>query len=756
MKLKVEAVYNWILYPRDFSQVTNPAMYTIGSFIVKKVLEGEFLGSDLTCKGILIPKTQEQTGVLFTLEGDYKMDNQGRYALIVTYCAPAVPTTKRETIAFLSCGILKGVGKKTAEKMYSEFGDSVLEVIDKTPEKLTIVPGISEKKAQLIGESYKTRGADVMGFAEKLRVYHIPDEVALRAYEVLGTDGIELIDRSVYNLVHRRIMSFQQVEAAARTADSYDPRDPVRLEKAVLTCLFQNETGGQFFPHGGNLYCGLNELTKAVLGLLGNLDGDLYSIYNILKVMDQKKMIMWDRMANVIYRYPTYQAEQEAAERVARQIRKPRLTRDDLKTELENECLSRKLVLGEEQKEAVLMALQQPMSVITGFPGTGKTTIQKVILALLERVYKETAVLLAPTGRASKRMMESTNHPASTIHSALQLNESEDLSADKEPRIKTDLLIVDEASMMDIFVFRALMRYTEAKRICIVGDIDQLPSVGCGCVLKDLIETPMMSLTRLQHIYRQSGISGIIENAMHIRNGEFKFKLDETCHLVQTEDSAATPIICKVYEQMVQKYGQEDVILLSPYRRNGELCTNNLNRVLQARLNPDRGQGKYLRKKDGSEVFRVGDPILLMKNMQEKGVVNGDVGKLKSVSSDGDFITVDFDGKDVTFMHDDIQYLDLSYATTVHKSQGSEYKCVILVMSESQSLLLKRAIIYTAVTRAKEKMIIIGQTKAIVKAIGSIDTYQRKSLLTKRTGIEIKIQETREAERHEKAASLMD
>lgn len=760
-RLKVEAVYNWILYPRDFSQVTSPAQFTIGSFVVKKVIEGEYMeGSSLVAKGILVPNEQSYCGVLFELDGDYVTETNGKSALVVTHCTPATPTNKRETIAFLSCGILKGVGKKTAEKMYCEFGEKVIEIIDKEPDKLIVVPGISKARAKVIAESFKAKGANVMGFAEKLREYKLPEGVALRAFEVLGIDGMDLIDKSVYYLVNRRILNFQQVEAAARTSPKYDPLDSVRLEKAILTLLYQNETGGKFFPHGGNLFCKLNDLTSAVLKLLGNLNNDLYTVYETLKNMAQQKLIYWDRQDNTIYRYPTYEAEQEAAERVARQIRKPRLVRSELRDELEKECLSRNLVLGDEQKDAVLMALQQPMSVITGFPGTGKTTIQQVILALLNKVYKQEALLLAPTGRASKRMMESTGHSASTIHSALQLNESEELGRDKSPRITTDLLIVDEASMMDIFVFRALMRYTEAKRICIVGDIDQLPSVGCGCVLKDLIGTPLISLTRLQHIYRQTKVSGIIENAMHIRNGEFKMHLDDTFYMKQLENEKTVATICALYEKMVEKYGQEDVILLSPYRRNGTLCTNVLNRILQERLNPDRGQGKYLRKKDGSEVFRVGDPILLMKNMQEKGVVNGDVGKLKSVSTEGDFITVDFDGKNVTFLHEDIQYLDLSYATTVHKSQGSEYKCVILIMSESMKLLLRRPIIYTAVTRARDIACIIcdglpyggkPDYKSVSMAISTLDDSSRLSKLSKRISNEVKLQEIRENAKHEKA-----
>lgn len=735
MKVKVRATYDWILYPKDFEKV-KAADFTIGTFTVKEVLEGKESGlqkgKSLTAKGALLPKTREEVGVVFLLEGEYAKDSMGRSSLSVTMVETATPTNEQETIAFLSCGVIKGVGKKIAKKMWDRFGSQVLTVIENEPEKLAEVPGITEAKAKSISDGYRNKGSDIHKFIGTLKQYSIPEEIAVKAYEVLGAERMTLLDQSIYHMVNRRLMTFQQVEQIARRNPGFDPKDRIRIEKAIMSVLYQEELGGRLVEHSGNLFTPYEEVMTLSMRLLGLAEDDFYCVFDTLKDMHKKSMIYWEeKPQNVIYRFETYDAEREASELVARQIRKPQYERENLAKELEKECLNRGFDLGDQQKAAVLMALQQPFSVITGFPGTGKTTIQMVILTLLERVYGHKAVLLAPTGRASKRMTEQTNHLAQTIHSALSLTDDmEYFGYESKPRIDTDMLIVDEASMMDIFLFRALMKFTRAKRICIIGDIDQLPSVGCGCVLKDLIDTPLVSLTRLTRIYRQDRIAGIVENAMHIRNGEYVIKLDHEVHFTEASDERIVPLVCATYKRMVEKYGQDNVILLSPYRRNGSLCTNVLNKTLQSQMNPDDGQKVWHRRRDSDDVFRIGDPILLMKNMTEKEVVNGDVGTCTKIEDDG--IVVNFEGKDVKFIKEEIQYLDLSYATTVHKSQGSEYKCVILIMSNSMKLLASRSVFYTAESRARTEIYIFGQMDNIAYAISKVDNYQRKSRMTKR------------------------
>lgn len=728
-ELKVNATFTWMLYP-GFQKVTSETEFSICSFKVKDVLTSDLdlKGKKLFAKGNFLPKKEEQVGVLYTLEGDYVQEN-GRWTLICCSCVPATPTDRQETVAFLQA-VLPGVGPKIADRIYSEFGDQTLSVLENDPSKLAIVPGITKAKAKLIGESYHNRGAHVQQFAQLLKEWNISEEIAVKAYEVLGPKSSELVKKSIYHLVDRKILEFNQVEAYARKRDDFDLYDPIRLEKGILQCLYGNESG-RTFDQSGNLYVRLNDLAKAAIALL-NLRDDVTTIYRTLRMMDKQKLIHWDEYQNIIYRYKTFEAERVAAERVARQMMKPSFSVEGLSEAMEKECEERKIKLGKEQKDAVIMALQQPFSVITGFPGTGKTTIQQVILALLKKVYDENAVLLAPTGRASKRMQESTGHTARTIHSALGLtDEAEPTGAADKARITTDLLIVDEASMMDIFVFSSLMRFVEAKRICIIGDIDQLPSVGPGAVLRDLIETPLIPVTRLSKIYRQEKINGIIINSKLVRDGEHKIVHDKSAyHFEELPDDQIQKRVIEEYERQVGIYGQENVILLSPYRRTNNLSTTLLNQDLQERMNPDRGQGSFQRRRDGSMYFREGDPILCMKNMADRDVMNGDVGIC--TEADDSHVVVNFDGRDVSFERKDAQFLDLSYATTVHKSQGSEYKCVLLILSLSQKYLINRGILYTAISRSKEQCYIFGQMDCYSYAISCVDQYRRQTQLSDR------------------------
>lgn len=728
--VKVNATFSWMLHPKDFKDIKTETDWTVCSFRVKEVLASDYdlKGKTLIATGNFLPKKEEAVGVLYTLEGSYRQDKQGRWALECNSCVPATPTDRTETIAFLKA-VLPGVGPKIAEKIYSEFGDQTIPTIENSPMKLSIIPGITEAKAKLIGESYHSRGQHVQQFAQLLKEWNIPEDVAVKAYEVLGPKSSELVKSSIYHLVDRKILEFNQVEAYARKRPDFDLYDPIRLQKGIIQLLYGNESG-RSFDQSGNLYVELNELTKAAIPLL-NLKDDITIIYRTLRQMDNQKLIHWDEYKNVIYRYKTFEAEYGAAGKVARQLQRPSYKRDDLQEALKTECQARKVCLGEEQKAAVLMALQQPFSVITGFPGTGKTTIQKVILALLEKVYGEKAVLLAPTGRASKRMQESTGHEARTIHSALGLtDEAEPTGAADKARIKADMVIIDEASMMDIFVFSSLMQYVEAKRICIIGDIDQLPSVGPGAVLRDLIETPLVPVTRLTKIYRQEKIDGIIINSKFVREGEHKMYRDKAFHFEELSDDQIQTRVTDEYEKQVKIFGQENVILLSPYRKTNNLSTTMLNQDLQERMNPERGQGKFARRKDSSMFFRVGDPILCMKNMADKDVMNGDVGIC--TEADETHLVVMFDDREVTFERKDAQFLDLSYATTVHKSQGSEYKCVLLILSLSQKYLINRGILYTAISRSKEQCYTFGQMNCYSYAISCVDQYRRKTMLSDR------------------------
>lgn len=730
-KLRVMATFSWILFPHSFDDIKSITDFTIGTFKVKEVLEGEYKDKEIVAKGKLLPKSKDEVGVLYTLEGEYGKDSKGRFCLDCSVAEIAKPTTREEMIAFLSCGVIKGIGPKIASRMWDQFGEDVIRIIEEEPERLAEVKGVSPKKAEAIAISYQKKGGSVREFIGKLKKFEIPEEVAVKAFDVLGDDREKMLEESIYHLVNREIMSFAQIEKVARRNPNFNPLDPIRLEKAVLTVLIQSETGGELFRNGGNLFVPYPELIEKTKKLLGNVSSDS-PIHQTLKVLEDSDRVIIDTENEAVYRFVTYKAETDVARMVAYQLRKNVKEQPELSERLDQACDEKGIMLADEQKKAVLMALENPLSVITGFPGTGKTTIQKMILTLLRDVYHEKAMLVAPTGRAAKCMMDSTGFTASTIHSALGLMGEGSIMEDipLESKRRTDLLIVDEASMMDIYLFRALLERVSAKRIVIIGDIDQLPSVGAGAVLKDLIETNLVPLTRLSRIYRQKNVNGILINAMHIRSGEYKMCIDKAFQLHELCDSDIATQVVEEYLQRVQEVGLDNVILLTPYRRIGSLCSNVLNQVIQEKVNPDKGQPSFRRNKLEDMYFRVGDPILLMKNMMEKGIVNGDVGLCTDCKEDE--ITVKFQEKEVTFTREEAKNLDLSYATTVHKSQGSEYQVVIMVLSMSQKGMLKRPILYTGLTRCKTIFSLYSSRAAYGLSIQQEETYKRLSFLPKR------------------------
>lgn len=725
------ATFSWILFPHSFDDIKSITDFTIGTFKVKEVLEGEYKDKEIVAKGKLLPKSKDEVGVLYTLEGEYGKDSKGRFCLDCSVAEIAKPTTREEMIAFLSCGVIKGIGPKIASRMWDQFGEDVIRIIEEEPERLAEVKGVSPKKAEAIAISYQKKGGSVREFIGKLKKFEIPEEVAVKAFDVLGDDREKMLEESIYHLVNREIMSFAQIEKVARRNPNFNPLDPIRLEKAVLTVLIQSETGGELFRNGGNLFVPYPELIEKTKKLLGNVSSDS-PIHQTLKVLEDSDRVIIDTENEAVYRFVTYKAETDVARMVAYQLRKNVKEQPELSERLDQACDEKGIMLADEQKKAVLMALENPLSVITGFPGTGKTTIQKMILTLLRDVYHEKAMLVAPTGRAAKCMMDSTGFTASTIHSALGLMGEGSIMEDipLESKRRTDLLIVDEASMMDIYLFRALLERVSAKRIVIIGDIDQLPSVGAGAVLKDLIETNLVPLTRLSRIYRQKNVNGILINAMHIRSGEYKMCIDKAFQLHELCDSDIATQVVEEYLQRVQEVGLDNVILLTPYRRIGSLCSNVLNQVIQEKVNPDKGQPSFRRNKLEDMYFRVGDPILLMKNMMEKGIVNGDVGLCTDCKEDE--ITVKFQEKEVTFTREEAKNLDLSYATTVHKSQGSEYQVVIMVLSMSQKGMLKRPILYTGLTRCKTIFSLYSSRAAYGLSIQQEETYKRLSFLPKR------------------------
>ena len=390
--------------------------------------------------------------------------------------------------------------------------------------------------------------------------------------------------------------------------------------------------------------------------------------------------------------------------------------------------------LAPEQREAVKMGLTQKLCVITGGPGTGKTSVQKALLDLYKERYPAAKIACcAPTGKAARRMEQATGVRASTVHRALGLMANEDGQYGDPEMLEADLVLVDEVSMLDVYLAEKLFRSVADKsRLILVGDSDQLPSVGPGAVLKEIIASGLVPVVRLDQVFRQKNGSRIAANAKLIRHGNLSLEYGPDFEFYDSTDlSVSAEIIESLYLQETAKYGIDNVVLLSPYRQKTETGANALNQRLQGKINPPMdGKSDAVH---GQRRFRTGDKVMQIKNCED--INNGDIGYIKSITGtqSDSVVRIDFgDGRIVDYENSDLDMLDLGYACTVHKSQGSEYKSVIINLQCAHSVMLVRPLIYTAITRAKEKVLIVGERRALCTAIRRIDTEQRGTKLAQR------------------------
>ncbi|MCM1305651.1 MAG: AAA family ATPase, partial [Butyrivibrio sp.] len=434
-----------------------------------------------------------------------------------------------------------------------------------------------------------------------------------------------------------------------------------------------------------------------------------------------------------VYRKKTAEAEDRLAKRVKDMLRqKKSFAVPGLKAEIEAEEKELGVTFAEEQKEAVYTALASSLCVITGGPGTGKTMIQRAILDIYQKLFpKHEIVCCAPTGRAARRMEQSTGFPSSTVHKALNLFAGEDGCYGEGTELEADLILVDEMSMLDMYVADSLFQAVKkGSRLVLVGDADQLPSVGPGAVLGELIASGCIPVVRLDHVFRQKEGSRIAANAKQIRHGNASLEYGEDFQFVECADlEESARLIRKLYLQEVAKHGVDHVALLSPYRQKTETGVNALNEQIRDAVNPLRGAEIA----SGNRKFRIGDKVMQVKNKDD--VSNGDIGYIRNISKNGNEaeIRIDFgDGRVKDYDAGGMELLDLGYASTIHKSQGSEYQTVIINIQKAHYIMLNRPLIYTAVTRGKKKVILVGEKKALHMAVKRTETEKRGTNLAAR------------------------
>lgn len=631
---------------------------------------------------------------------------------------------KEGIISYLSSGQIKGVGPKIAERIYAAFGNMALEVLDKEPEKLLSIPGINKNKLKKICDSYlANRGArDVVAF---LTPHGITPNRAVRLYKEYGEKTMDIVKNHPYKLCELVGVGFRTADKIAMSM-GFDELSTERVDEALLYTLTDAESKG-------NLCLEKHDLLKICLKILNTpqLTEDMLA-NRAVRLIQSGQMVSY--LGNV-YRSRTAFIEAHLAEMISHRLSQNKsFCYTDLDAELDKEEQILAVKLAPEQRLAVKTALTHGISIITGGPGTGKTMIQRALLDIYKRNHPGNEICCcAPTGRAARRMEQSTRFSASTVHKALGLLAGEDGNYNEPAELTADLILVDEVSMLDIYLAEHLFCAVKNNcQIVLIGDADQLPSVGPGAVLSQMIAIECIPVVRLDKVFRQSAGSRIATNAKLIRHGNLSLEYGPD---FQFMDSASTTEsaekVAEIYMQEIAKYGVDNVALLSPFRQRTETGVNALNELIRDLVNPPDNEKAEV--KFGKRIFRCGDKVMQIKNHDD--VNNGDIGYItKIINMDSETILyINFgDGKLKEYDAGDLDMLDLGYASTIHKSQGAEYQSVIINLQCAHAIMLTRPLIYTAITRGKKRVIIVGERRALCMAIKKTDTEKRGTCLAKR------------------------
>lgn len=682
-----------------------------------------------TAVGYEIPMTD---AVELELDGEWVNGKYGMQ-LQVEQWREIVPKTKEGVLSYLGSGLIKGIGEKTATEIVAKFGTGTLDILEKHPERLLEVRGITENKLEDIRTSFAESRMlrDIMTL---LAPFKLTPKTALKIYQHFGPACMELLKKSPFELCQIPGFGFRRVDAIVRKTDNR-PRDPMRIGGA-LHCTLDEAKGKQ-----GHLFLERETLCKAAFKLLNEkipLPEMRVRPEEVEKELDG--MILNGSVVSMrdnIYHPAVFAQEDETASRIARLLAEERPPMKDISAVIETVRTELGLRTSGKQESAVRTAFLYNLSIITGSPGTGKTTVLKIILEVYRRLWPDNKiVLMAPTGRASRRMAESTGFEgACTLHSGLGLVSEEDEGSRnrKKDGLDADMVIVDEFSMVDMWLagkfFPALKK---GAKIILVGDPDQLPSVGAGNVFKELIQCGLVPVTVLDEIFRQAKDSLIAHNARFIHDGNTRlyYGNDFQFLLCDSQEDAAAAIIER-YCQEIESNGIEHVQILSPFRTEGAASSDHLNAAIREIVNPFQSTEDEVRI--GPKTFRVGDRIMQTKNTDK--VSNGDLGFIRYIDDtpDGKRIGLEFgENRSLEYSTEDLVNLDLAYATTIHKAMGSEYDIVLMPILKAHYIMLYRNLLYTGITRARKKVVLAGEKSVLFMAIHKNEISKRNTLLGER------------------------
>ncbi len=641
-----------------------------------------------------------------------------------------LPATIEGIRKYLGSGLIKGIGPVTAKRIVDFFGLDTLDVIENDIARLNQVDGVGGKRIEIIqkGWAEQKQIKEVMMF---LSSHGVSTALAVKIYKQYGDGALNVLKNEPYRLARDIYgIGFLTADKIARALGMKED-DPARIEAGVEYVMAKFIDDGHVFAERGAL---VNEARES----LGANDVQVNSAIDRLALQEQ--IVVED---DAVYLTPFHIAEKNTAKRLL-ELKNNRSTRlaDFQKVSWEKAAtwLAEKntITLTEKQLDAVRIALTEKVAILTGGPGTGKTTTVRAIIQLLKAKHK-TFKLAAPTGRAAKRLSEATGEQAQTLHRLLEFKpfEHKKFLRDRDNPLDADLIIVDETSMIDLLLMNALLKAIDlTSHVLFVGDPDQLPSVGAGNVLKDMLASQVIPVVALDVIFRQDETSLIVTNAHRINHGEMPLFRDDArdFFLFAEEDAekAAARIVELVTTRIPKRFGLNgvlDVQVLSPMHR-GQAGVGELNNVLQTALNPV-AQGKR-ETRHGSRTFRVGDKVLQTRNNYDKLVFNGDLGRVIEIDFEEQTVDIDFDGTRVLYEFSELDELVHAFAMSVHKSQGSEYRAVVLPILTQHYMLLQRNLLYTAVTRAKQLVVIVGNKKAIGMAVRNNKIAQRNTRLAMR------------------------
>ncbi len=661
-------------------------------------------------------------GSIFNLYGFWKNDPKYGMQFAFQKCEETVPATVNGIKKYLGSGLIKGIGPVYAGRIVETFGEDTLKVLDENPDRLSEVPGIGTKRINQIKKSWKEQ-QEIKNIMLFLQSHDVSTSLAAKIFKQYGNQSISTVTENPYRLADEIWgIGFKTADTIAKKLGFGHERFE-RLRSGIFYALNK-------FSELGHCFAYKDELLKIGAELLEVSPDTLAVTLDIM--LEEKNLIRED---TAIYLPVFYHSEAGTAKRLLKLLN---ASRKNYIKYSETNANSGMIHYDETQLKAIKAALENKILVLTGGPGTGKTTTTLGII----RAYKEAGakiLLAAPTGRAAKRMSEVTHMEAKTIHRLLEMKPPQGFQRNEENPLRGDVLIVDECSMIDIMLMNSLLKAVpDNMTLILVGDVDQLPSVGAGKVLTDILSSGVIPFVKLEKIFRQAQRSKIITNAHKINHGEMPYLTDRNSDFLfsseedgetsaERSEKAAEKVLWLCTEFLPQrKIKQEDIQVLTPMRR-GATGSANLNFILQAALNP-----KGLSLKRAGVDYRIGDKVMQIRNNYEKAVFNGDIGFVRNVSTEDNELTVAFDERTVKYDITELDELVLAYATTIHKSQGSEFPYVVMPLMMSHYMMLQRNLLYTGVTRAKKGLILVGEKKAVFIAVKNNKIVDRNTRLADR------------------------